>query len=266
MKLVFPNAEHPQVLLSPGINRVGSAADNAIVLTDNSVKPLHCEIHVVGNRLNLQVPNNGGTVAVNGKFIADLMALRAGDQIQIGSVAAKLLPIESRVAESSPRSDPDSESSDNGATRVRAALPKFVLRGVSGSVFGKLFPVKGPTVLGRSAECDIALVGDEVSRRHVMIKPTEQGLSIEDLGSSNGTFINNKRIQHGFLNPGDELRVDTVRMVLVAPGLDAPSAAASASASAKPADRSFENRLTLWMAAALTITAVILVGWLVATR
>ncbi len=265
MKLVFPNAEHPQVLLSPGINRVGSAANNAIILSADGIRPLHCEIHVVGTRLNLQVPANGGTVAVNGKFIADLMALRAGDQIMIGSVAAKLIPIESTAADASyaPRGQ---VAADDSATRVRAVLPKFVLRGVSGSVFGKLFPVAGPTVLGRSAECDIALVGDEVSRRHTMLKPTEQGLSVEDLGSSNGTFINNKRIQQGFLNPGDELRVDTVRMVLVAPGSEIHSPAEVSQPVQKKSAASFEGRMTIWIAAGLTITAIVLAIWLVTTR
>mgnify|MGYP000976121287 FL=1 len=58
---------------------------------------------------------------------------------------------------------------------------------------------------------------------------------MEDLGSSNGTYINNKRVQHGFLNPGDELRLDAVRFILVAPGMEmnAPTAQMKASAPAK---------------------------------
>jgi pSer/pThr/pTyr-binding forkhead associated (FHA) protein len=65
---------------------------------------------------------------------------------------------------------------------------------------------------------------DEISRRHALIKPTPEGLSVEDLGSSNGTFINGKRVQHGFLNPGDELRLDAVRFILVAPGMEMATA------------------------------------------
>ena len=42
---------------------------------------------------------------------------------------------------------PGSEE-DAGATRVRPAVPKFVLRGVSGAVFGKVYPVAGPVVIG----------------------------------------------------------------------------------------------------------------------
>jgi pSer/pThr/pTyr-binding forkhead associated (FHA) protein len=44
---------------------------------------------------------------------------------------------------------------------------------------------------------------------------------VEDMSSANGTFINDKRIQNGLLKPGEELRLDTVRFMLVAPGMDA---------------------------------------------
>jgi pSer/pThr/pTyr-binding forkhead associated (FHA) protein len=43
---------------------------------------------------------------------------------------------------------------------------------------------------------------------------------VEDLGSSNGTFINDRQVQSGLLRPGDELRLDTVRFLLVSPEMD----------------------------------------------
>ena len=54
MKLVFPNGERGQVLLSPGINRVGSAADAAVVLNGPGVAERHCEINLQGAALNPQ--------------------------------------------------------------------------------------------------------------------------------------------------------------------------------------------------------------------
>jgi pSer/pThr/pTyr-binding forkhead associated (FHA) protein len=220
MKLVFPNGEHGQVLLSPGANRIGSAAENAVVLTNPGIVPLHCVIHVTANGANLQIPPGGGAVTVNNKPITDLMSLRPGDSIGIGPVTAKYAIVEqARSAAIETGSDEDS-----GATRVRMAVPKYVLRGVSGALFSKVFPVTGPVVIGRAAECDISVPADEISRRHALVKPTPEGLAVEDLGSSNGTFINGKRVQHGFLNPGDELRLDAVRFILVAPGMEMATA------------------------------------------
>jgi pSer/pThr/pTyr-binding forkhead associated (FHA) protein len=224
MKLVFPNGEHGQVLLNPGANRIGAAAENAVVLTANGVLPLHCVIHVTANGANLQIPPGGGPVTVNGKPITDLMSLRAGDTIGIGPVTAKFAVVEAARAPAFAGGENASPDEDSGATRVRMAVPKYVLRGVSGALFSKVFPVTGPVVIGRAAECDISVPADEISRRHALVKPTPEGLAVEDLGSSNGTFINGKRVQHGFLNPGDELRLDAVRFILVAPGMEMATA------------------------------------------
>jgi pSer/pThr/pTyr-binding forkhead associated (FHA) protein len=134
---------------------------------------------------------------------------------------------------------------------VRLAIPKFVLRGVSGAVFSKVFPVAGPVVIGRAPECDISVPADEMSRRHALVKPTPDGLQVEDLGSSNGTFINNKKVQTGFLGPGDELRLDAVRFILVAPGMEIPSHSAQAPAGKAAAPIVSNNRIQM---AAMLVT------------
>jgi predicted component of type VI protein secretion system len=147
---------------------------------------------------------------------------------------------------------------DSGATRVRMAIPTFVLRGVSGAVFSKVYPVAGPVVIGRAPECDISVPADEMSRRHAMVKPTPDGLSVEDLGSSNGTYINNKRVQTGFLGPGDELRLDAVRFILVAPGMEMGSSTKELpSSAAKPAVSAASNAKLQMIAMALVAIALV---------
>jgi predicted component of type VI protein secretion system len=261
MKLVFPSGEHGQVLLSPGANRIGSAVENAVVLTQPGIQPLHCVVHVTANGANLQIPPGGGPVSVNGKAVTDLMSLRPGDTIGIGPVVAKYAIVEAaRSASFESNADEDS-----GATRVRMAVPKYVLRGVSGALFSKVFPVTGPVVIGRAAECDISVPADEISRRHALVKPTPEGLAVEDLGSSNGTFINGKRVQHGFLNPGDELRLDAVRFILVAPGMEMATAQMPKSNTPAPSSSraagapNYMKWAMIMMVAAVLIMVVVLV-------
>ena len=55
MKLVFPGGEHPQVLLGPGVNRIGSAPDANIVIDRPGVLPRHCELQVTAQGVMLQV-------------------------------------------------------------------------------------------------------------------------------------------------------------------------------------------------------------------
>ncbi|WP_159744347.1 FHA domain-containing protein [Luteimonas cellulosilyticus] len=262
MKLVFPNGEHGQVLLSAGVNRIGSTPGSAVVLTGPGIRPLHCEIHVTGAGANVQVPQSGGPVSLNGKPVSDLMALRSGDQIDFGDIVATFAPVESAPSASAPRVA-DGSDDDIGATRVRMAMPRFVLRGVSGAVSGKVFPVAGPVVIGRAPECDITVPADEISRRHAVVKPVGDGLSVDDLDSSNGTYINGKRVQQGFLSPGDELRVDAAGFLLIAPGLDvSQQTLRAAEPEAVSPPRAAVRRwvpILLTAAAALVIAALVLV-------
>lgn len=258
MKLVFPNGEHGQVLLNPGANRIGSDAQGAAVLQHDGILPVHCVIHLTSSGANLQVPAGAGPVAVNGKPIRDIMGLRSGDLLSIGSVMARFVVVEEAHAVSASESDEDSN-----ATRVRLALPKFVLRGVSGAVFGKIFPITGPVVIGRAAECDISVPADEMSRRHALVKPTQEGLAVEDLGSANGTFINNKRVQQGFLRPGEELRLDAVRFILVAPGMEMPAPAGPA---ARSPTMTTGQKMQIWASILLTMAALVVIVLLVTQR
>ncbi len=61
--------------------------------------------------------------------------------------------------------------------------------------------------IGRSRSCDLRLPGGDASRRHAEIVGGPDGFTITDLGSTNGTFINNQRTQKHVLQPGDRIEI-----------------------------------------------------------
>jgi len=67
-------------------------------------------------------------------------------------------------------------------------------------------PAKTGTTIGR-AGCDVDLNDPDVSRRHAVIRQGETGMALEDLGSTNGTWVNGLRIEGMVeLAAGDEVR------------------------------------------------------------
>jgi two-component system cell cycle response regulator len=79
---------------------------------------------------------------------------------------------------------------------------------LKGHLLGKLCTVeKGKTVIGRSAQADIPLKDASVSREHSEIKIDGEKATIKDLGSTNGTFVNNKRIAKHVLKDGDKIQI-----------------------------------------------------------
>lgn len=70
------------------------------------------------------------------------------------------------------------------------------------------------TVVGRREDCDLRIPLGEVSRKHCRILRDGDSLKLEDLGSSNGTFLNGSRVQEALLSPGDTIQVGPVVFVL----------------------------------------------------
>ncbi len=79
------------------------------------------------------------------------------------------------------------------------------------------FPIGSKrTILGRRPDCDLRIPTRDVSRRHCEIGPGEKRseLVVRDLGSSNGTYVNDKRVAETMLKPGDRLTVGPVTFVV----------------------------------------------------
>ena len=112
-----------------------------------------------------------------------------------------------------------------------------VLRGASA---GKEIPVSATKFyIGRSEECQLRANSDAISRRHCLIAVTDQGVTIRDLGSRNGTYVNGVKIAaETRIQMGDQLRVGPLEFLVSQ--LAAPKAASKSpgrpQSSTKPDD------------------------------
>lgn len=76
-------------------------------------------------------------------------------------------------------------------------------------------PLTGRVVIGRDADCDLQLDDPGVSRHHAAVEPTPAGARVTDLGSSNGTYLNRRRLEApAAVREGDEIVVGHSYLVL----------------------------------------------------
>jgi pSer/pThr/pTyr-binding forkhead associated (FHA) protein len=100
---------------------------------------------------------------------------------------------------------------------VSSGPPGYALRFISGKYQGGEFPLKvdREIIIGRSSDLDMVLVEDMVSRKHAKISTSNGQVIIQDLGSTNGTFVNGEKIKRVRLREGDRILIGTSIIKLV---------------------------------------------------
>jgi len=79
----------------------------------------------------------------------------------------------------------------------------------------RAFAVSRARIIGREEDCDLRVPVAEVSREHCRVEPSDNGgLAVEDLGSSNGTYINGIRIDEAEMAAGDVMKIGPAFMIL----------------------------------------------------
>jgi pSer/pThr/pTyr-binding forkhead associated (FHA) protein len=87
----------------------------------------------------------------------------------------------------------------------------LALKFISGRYQGGeiVLPEEGELVIGRASELDLVLAEDMVSRKHAKLVVRLDALSIADLGSTNGTFLNGEKIKRAELKLHDRILIGT---------------------------------------------------------
>ena len=160
------------------------------------------------------VPGDDGVVvedldSTNGTFVNDQRLsgsrqLQAGDRVRLGNTVLE-------VRAPAPAVEPPKAVMPEVAVTRQRQIPTLpVLVFVAGQNAGSEITVGVPVVLGRDpGVADVVLDKDaEISRRHASFTPSGAGLTVADLGSTNGTFVNGQRATGAVaLGTGDRVEV-----------------------------------------------------------
>lgn len=188
---------------------------NIPLFGDPSVAPLHCSIVRQGDAYWLYDAGTPTGTFINGQRVMQAPLL-PGAVIQVGS-----FPLEfqlragsapARAAErlrGQPMVMPQIQQpvAPLGSVPVAPVTPKLAaLVGTQGPAVGLRAELSGTVEMGREG-AQIQVADAQASRKHARVVIAPSGPMVEDLGSTNGTFVNGNRISSQVLRPGDEIRI-----------------------------------------------------------
>lgn len=181
---------------------IGRSHQADIVLQSDNVSRRHARLFTQDGKCFVEDLKAANGIWLNGKRVHNTTELPKSSQLRIGDFFLHL----------------------EGASQPRTAV---------NVVYGRLLPVAGSigvatdlaqaTILvGRGKDCGIVLHDVSVSRIHAKIARFPDGrVTVEDLRSSNGTFVNDRRVENQQLAHGDRLRFGTVAFIFQLEGLPA---------------------------------------------
>jgi FhaA, N-terminal domain/FHA domain len=153
---------------------------------------------------------------------APLVRIETDDELEIGEfgIATKMartsrsVPIPEPLPPPAPQPVPPVPETQAFTPDIplQAGLPTYALL-----LEGKIHPLRNQAiVIGRSRDCDIHVADPNVSRRHAEVRPDGSGgYVLIDLGSTNGTELNGKRVGQIRLSEGDTITVGAIELTFV---------------------------------------------------
>ncbi|HIN86232.1 MAG TPA: FHA domain-containing protein [Myxococcales bacterium] len=208
---------------------IGRSHSNDIVLPADNVSRRHARLYTQDEKCFIEDMNSSNGVLVDGNRINRVYEIVKSAQIKIGDFH---IHIESSGTkqQAAPEAAPNAVYSDIkespvpvGANRGGSIFGRLI--GVSAEMEGRPFDLVNEVMLvGRGKDCSITIIDASVSRIHAKILVNRDGeLCVEDVGSSNGTYINDERIKKSSFSHGDHVRFGNIDFICEMPGYgDAP--------------------------------------------
>ncbi len=203
-----------RLILMPGVVQVGRADDNDVVLADVGVSRRHARIEVAATTVVVEDLGSGNGMAFLGRPVTR-QVLGHGDEVVIEPFT---LRVELRTESANPAEVTDGRDETVPLQSAPPAANLMVTTAHKMPVREFPLPFSGSVSLGRSDRCVVVLPEPASSRVHAEIFCDVGVATLRDNGSSNGTFVNGRRVRERRLEDGDRIRIGTVELrYVVAP-------------------------------------------------
>ncbi len=241
--IVSGDAQGQQFDLDQEVMVVGRDPQCQVVLESPEVSRRHAELRQGPEGIVVKDLGSTNGTLVGGREI-DEKLLAHGDEIVFGGVKVRLHA-------------PSAAGAREPARAAGPVPPDARLVGAD----GRSIRLGNHLILvGREPGCDLVINLESVSARHAELRATPQGVLVKDLGSTNGTFVNGRKVSEKLLAHGDEVAFDVVKFRVWMPTADEGAAGPDA---VPPAGDGAGRTTGRWLVvlAALIIAAGLLAWW-----
>lgn len=179
---------------------IGRSHGADIILPSDNVSRRHARLYTVDGRCYLEDLGSANGVFVNGRRIHEVHEIESSAQVRVGDYYLHV----------------KSDAATSGEDRVHCKL-----RGRNLSVADQVFKLtRSVNLVGRGKDCTITIIDPSVSRIHAKLTVERNGgINVEDLKSSNGSFVNGERIELASLGHHDIVRFGNVEFLAEFPDL-----------------------------------------------
>jgi ABC transport system ATP-binding/permease protein len=243
-KIVFP--------LSKVRSTIGRDSDADIVLADADVSREHAKIYLMENRVEIRDMDSSNGTYVNNQRIEGMLELGIGDEIIVGSNQFHLQKdaCEDEAVDMTALNEPDvlrdeipsrpGENEDETGMMfpddlgdvTQISTPAEMIAAIYNKktalarypsleiLFGQLKGSKyllppGDYLIGRGVDCNIRMDDEKVSARHAIIRVSPGDVIFEDLDSTNGSIINNRKATQTVLSHKDVIVIGEAKLKFV---------------------------------------------------
>jgi ABC-type multidrug transport system ATPase subunit len=171
---------------------IGRSPENTFTIDDEEVSRRHARVFRDAQGFVLEDLGSSNGTLVNGSRIAGQHRLGPGDRIGVAGVVLDFVP---------------------GATPPVDGT-RMLSRPVPALVTERVQLTSEQLTIGRDESSDLVLRDPNVSRRHAMLVRRPEGVSLTDLGSTNGTRVNGEVVSNTWVKSGDQIGIGPYVLVL----------------------------------------------------
>ena len=213
MRLSFANGEHADVVVDAGTASLGSAEGNTLIFSNRDVAPWHASVTVDSRGGVLEILDPDARTHVNARPVREKALLRCGDVLCLGKMLITIKLDRDELL--------DTVVPAQSIPQPAAQPPRVVLRGVSGSHFGKTIAVNPRIVIGREQGCDLVVDDTQLAPQQATLESAGESIYLRNLAEADVVSVAGVQVRNAVVHAGDQLVFGRSHFIVEAPSLPA---------------------------------------------